>query len=168
MIVVSQGTVDNRDPAKLIAPALEALAGTEHLVIVTTGGRNTAELRERFPADNVIIEEFVDFGLLFEHARLFICNGGYGSILLALTNGVPVLSAGKLEGKTDINARVDYFGVGVDLRIEGPTTRQIARGVDRILGDDSYAARAARLRDELRSYEPLELIARELEAAPTI
>jgi len=83
VIVVSQGTVDNTDAEKLFVPALEALKGGSHLVVATTGGKNTDELRRRYPQANVVIEDFVDFGLLFDHADLFICNGGYGSILLA-------------------------------------------------------------------------------------
>ena len=164
MIVVSQGTVDNKDHNKLLAPALEALAGTEHLVVAATGGSGTAALRERFPADNVLVEDFVDFARVFASTRLFVCNGGYGSIMLALSNGVPILAAGKREGKNDINARIDYFGVGVDLRTERPSHRAIAKGVRRIVGNGRYAARAATLRDELRRYDPLDLIMRELVA----
>lgn len=165
VILVSQGTVDNKDHSKLLGPALEALAGTEHLVIAATGGSGTAALRERFPADNVVVESFVDFSRVFERARLFICNGGYGSIMLALSHGVPILAAGKREGKNDINARIDHFGVGVDLRTESPSRRAIARGVRTVLGDGSYAARAASLRDELRSYDPVELVTCELTSA---
>ncbi len=165
VIVVSQGTVDNKDHDKLLAPALEALAGTEHLVIAATGGSGTDTLRERFPADNLIIEDFVDFARVFERSALFICNGGYGSIMLALANGVPLVTAGKREGKSDVNARVDHFGVGIDLRTEHPKPKAIAKGVRRILGDDRYATRAAALRDELRNYHPLDLITRELGGA---
>lgn len=164
VIVVSQGTVDNKDPEKLLAPALGALSGTDHVVVALTGGCNTEQLRERFPAENVVIEDFVDFAALFERTRLLVCNGGYGSVMLALSNGVPVLSAGKREGKSDINARIDYFGVGIDLRTERPAAAKIAKGVARILDDPRYAERAARLRDELRSYEPIDLVASELAA----
>jgi hypothetical protein len=38
----------------------------------------------------------------------------------AISKGVPLLVAGVREGKNDINARVDYFGVGNDLRTERP------------------------------------------------
>ena len=133
-------------------------------MIATTGGRNTTALRERFAAENVLIEDFVGFDLLFDHARMFICNGGYGSILQALSKGVPVLSAGTREGKNDINARIDYFGVGVDLRTERPAAKKIGAGVERILRDRSVAANVARLRAEFEAYEPLELINRQLVA----
>ena len=164
IIVVSQGTVDNKDPEKLLAPTLEALSGTEHVVVAATGGCNTEQLRERYPADNVVVEDFVDFATLFGRTRLFVCNGGYGSVMLALSNGVPVLSAGKREGKNDINARIDYFGVGIDLRTERPAATRIAKGVGRILADSGYGERAARLRDELWSYEPIDLVVSELVA----
>jgi UDP:flavonoid glycosyltransferase YjiC (YdhE family) len=162
MVVVSQGTVDNRDPEKLFVPALEALKGGPRLVVATTGYKNTAALRQRFPEDNVIVEDFIDFDLLLEDADLFICNGGYGSVLHALVKGVPVLSAGKLEGKGDINARIDYCGLGLDLKTERPTPKQIATGVERVLGDKSYAKNVARVQEELASYRPFEIIERRL------
>jgi UDP:flavonoid glycosyltransferase YjiC (YdhE family) len=162
LVAVSQGTTDNRDPTKLFVPVLQALAGGEHLVVVATGGRHTADLRRRFPQDNVVIEDWVDFHELFRHADLFICNGGFGSVLLALANGVPLLSAGKLEGKADVNARLDYHGVGVDLRTERPTPEQIKRGSLRVLRDSRYAGRAAELQAELGRYRPLAIIEQKL------
>jgi UDP:flavonoid glycosyltransferase YjiC (YdhE family) len=158
VIVVSQGTVDNADAEKLFVPVLEALKGASHLVIATTGGRNTEELRKRFSEANVVIEDFVDFDLLFDHADLFICNGGYGSVLLALSHGVPILSAGTREGKNDINARIDYCGFGVDLKTERPTPERIAKGTARVLGDKRFAQNVERLRAEFRAYHPLDLI----------
>jgi len=158
LVVVSQGTVDNRDPEKLIVPVIEALAGTKHLVVATTGNRNTEALRRRFPQDNVVVEDFVDFDLLLEDADLFVCNGGYGSIMLSLVKGVPILSAGKLEGKNDINARLDYRGLGVDLNTERPTPRQIKDGVARVLGDPRIKGNVVRVQEELASYRPFEII----------
>lgn len=162
VVVVSQGTVDNKDFGKLIVPALEALSGSEHLVLVTTGGTDPAPLRRRFDAGNVVIEPFLDFDAVFEHARVFVCNGGFGSVLMALSKGVPVVSAGTREGKNDTNARIAHSGVGVDLRTERPRARRIAAAVARVAADPSYAARAAHLRDELAGYDPFELIDRYL------
>ena len=144
-ILVSQGTTDNRDPDKLFVPSLEALAGSQHLVIITTGGRHTEALRHRFSQDNVVIEDWVDFHALLPQIDLFICNGGYGSVLLALSYGVPLLCAGKLEGKADINARLDYRGLAVDLRTERPTKHQIGKAVVRVLGDSRYVERVREL-----------------------
>ena len=79
VVVVSQGTVDNRDPEKLVVPTLTALAGTDHLVVACTGGRSTAALQQAFPHNNVVIVDWADFDVLLPHCDVFITNGGYGS-----------------------------------------------------------------------------------------
>jgi MGT family glycosyltransferase len=160
VVVVAQGTIDNRDPDKLFIPALTALQGSRHLVVATTGGFHRDELRRRFPAENVVVEDFVDYGVLMPVTSLFISNGGYGSVLQALNHGVPLLLAGKLEAKNDINARLDYRGYGLDLRTERPTPQQIARGVERVLGDPAYRARVVELRAEIARYDPFAIIER--------
>ena len=94
VVVVTQGTVDNRDPEKLLVPALTALAGTGYLVVACTGHRNTSALRERFPHGNVFIEDWGDFGALLPHADVLATNGGYGSVMQAIMAGEPIVSAG--------------------------------------------------------------------------
>jgi UDP:flavonoid glycosyltransferase YjiC (YdhE family) len=159
VILISQGTVDNKEPGKLIVPALEALKDTGALLVVTTSFSRTEELRNAYPQDNIIIEDFVDFDFILDHTDLFICNGGYGSILLSLSKGVPVLVAGIREGKNDINAHVAYFGVGIDLRTENPKPGDIQRAAKQILSETRWRQTVARLRDELSGYHPNELIA---------
>ena len=111
------------------------------------------------------MEDFVDFARVFASTRLFICNGGYGSIMLALSNGVPILAAGKREGKNDINARIDYFRVGVDLRTERPS-----RPSDREGGPPDRwqrplrGPRRHRCATSCSAFDPLDLIMRELVA----
>jgi UDP:flavonoid glycosyltransferase YjiC (YdhE family) len=158
VVLISQGTIDNHEPSKLIVPALEGLLPSGALLIVGTGHKNTDELRRRFPQENVVIEDYVDFGAVLERADVFVCNGGHGSVLLSLSKGVPVVGAGVREGKNDINARVEHFGVGINLHTETPTASQVERAVERVLNDPSFGRRAQELRDELARYQPLEII----------
>jgi UDP:flavonoid glycosyltransferase YjiC (YdhE family) len=166
--VVSQGTTDNRDAEKLFAPSLTALAQSEHLVVVTTGGRHTDALRARFTHDNVVVEDWIDFHALLPRASAFLTNGGFGSVLLALSYGVPLLLAGKLEGKADINARVAWAGAGVDLRTERPTPARIVRGLARVVGDGDEArlirAGVARIRAELARFDACSIVEAKLAA----
>ena len=62
------------------------------------------------------------------------------------------------EGKNDINARIDYFGFGLDLKTERPTSEKIAKGVTQVLGDKRFAQNVERIRAEFETYRPLELI----------
>ncbi len=160
VVVVSQGTVDNHDHRKLIIPAIEAFGGGDRLLVVATGGVGTEELRSRYSYRNVLIEDFVDFDLLFPHTRLYVTNGGLGGVLLALSHGVPLLTAGTREGKGDINARLAYRGLAVDLRTETPTPRALARAAERVLNDQDMKARVAAVASALATYDSVGMIER--------
>ncbi len=156
--LISQGTVDNKDPGKLIIPALEALKDSEMLLLVATGNAKTAELRQAYPQQNIIIEDYIDFGTVLPSTDVFICNGGYGSVLLSLSKGVPLVTAGVMEGKNDINAHVDYFSAGINLRTERPKPAAIKKAVDKVLAEPHWRANVARLQAELGGYQPNDLI----------
>ena len=126
-----------------------------YVVVATTAGAQTAELRDRFASSNIIIEDFVDYDALFPHADVFVTNGGFGSVLAAMRHGVPVVAAGKTEGKNDIDARIGYNRLGIDLRSERPRPAHIRAAVRRVLADPQFAANVAALRAELESYDPM-------------
>ncbi|BCW65914.1 glycosyl transferase [Arthrobacter sp. NicSoilB4] len=154
-VVVTQGTVDNRDPEKLIIPAIEALKDTDSLIIVATGGANTDELRRRYPQPNVVVEDYVDFARVFPATDVFVTNGGFGGVLLSLSHGVPLVAAGINEGKSDVNARVEYAGVGVNLKTETPSTAAIRSAVDTVLGDPAWRARAQAMQGQFEAEDSL-------------
>jgi MGT family glycosyltransferase len=155
VVAVSQGTVDNADPAKLIVSTLEALKDGPYVVVATTAGTQTEQLRKRFAAPNVVIQDFINYDDLFPHTSVFVTNGGFGSVLAAMRHGVPVVAAGKREGKNDINARIGWNRLGVDLRSERPGPARIRAAVRRVLDHPVYAGNVAKLRAELDSFDPL-------------
>ncbi len=127
-------------------------------MVATTGGNQTAQLRERFVSPRVVIVDFIDYDALFPHVDVFVTNGGFGSVLAAMRHGVPVVGAGKTEGKNDIDARVGHNGLGIDLRTERPRPASIRAAVRRVLVDPTFAANVASLRAELDSYAPMSRI----------
>jgi UDP:flavonoid glycosyltransferase YjiC (YdhE family) len=164
VVAVSQGTVDNTDPGKLIEPTLQALAGEPVVVVATTGGARTGELRDRYGAPDVIVEDFIPYGDLFPHVDVFVSNGGWGSVTAALRHGVPVVGAGNREGKNDVNARIALNRLGADLRRERPRPARIRRAVRRVLDDPSVASNVQRIRSELDRHDALTTITEAVEA----
>jgi UDP:flavonoid glycosyltransferase YjiC (YdhE family) len=162
VVAVSQGTVDNTDPAKLIIPTIEALKDSGYVVVATTAGSQTAALRARYPQPNVVIADFINYDDLFPHVDVFVTSGGFGSNLAAFLHGLPVVGAGKREGKNDINARIGYNNLGIDLRSEHPKPAAIHKAVRRLLDDPTYARKVADLRAELQSYDPIGTIEKRL------
>ncbi|HET7896162.1 MAG TPA: glycosyltransferase, partial [Flavisolibacter sp.] len=137
VVVVTQGTVET-DVNKLLVPTLEALKNSDVLVIATTGGSGTEELRQRFPENNLIIEDFIPFADVMPHAQAYITNGGYGGVMLGIQHGLPLVVAGVHEGKNEINARIGYFGYGINLKTETPKPVQIRCAVEEILKNQTY------------------------------
>jgi UDP:flavonoid glycosyltransferase YjiC (YdhE family) len=156
VITVTQGTVE-KDVEKLLVPTLEAFKNTDTLVVCTTGGSKTAELKERYPYSNVIIEDFIPFDSIMPYARVYVTNGGYGGVMLGIENKLPMVVAGVHEGKNEICARVGYFKLGINLKTERPSAERIKKAVEKVLRNPTYRKNVQRLSKEFRQYHPGEL-----------
>ncbi|MBO0930248.1 glycosyltransferase [Fibrella aquatilis] len=157
VVLVTQGTVE-RDVEKLLVPTLEAFADDPNtLVIATTGGSQTEVLRHRFPHDNLIIEDFIPFNAVMPYASVYVTNGGYGGVMLALKHNLPVVAAGVHEGKNEIAARIGYCQVGVNLKTETPKPAQIRRAIQTLLTDTHYRQNVRKLSREFSQYDALKL-----------
>jgi UDP:flavonoid glycosyltransferase YjiC (YdhE family) len=161
VILVTQGTVE-KDIHKLLVPTIEAFKNSDCLVIVTTGGSGTEELRKNYSYDNIIIEDFIPFDDVMPYTDVYVSNGGYGGVLLGIRHGLPLVVAGVHEGKNEINARVGYFQLGINLKTEKPTVLQLRKSVEDIMADDTYAKNVARLKEEFSRYNPGEICARQV------
>jgi len=156
VITVTQGTVE-KDVEKLLVPTLEAFKNTDTLVVCTTGGSKTEELKERFPYSNIIIEDFIPFDSIMPYTRVYVTNGGYGGVMLGIENKLPMVVAGVHEGKNEICARVGYFKLGINLKTERPSAAQIKKAVEKVLRCQAYRKNVQRLSKEFRQYNPGEL-----------
>jgi len=159
VLLVTQGTVEN-NVEKLIIPTLEAFQNSDCLVVVTTGGSGTEELRKKYSGTNIIIEDFIPFDDIMPYADVYITNGGYGGVLLSIQNQLPMVVAGVHEGKNEINARVGYFQLGINLRTEKPSVLQLRKAVEEVLSNEVYSRNVKRLSDEFRQFDPNAILVR--------
>lgn len=67
----------------------------------------------------------------------------------ALEHGVPLVVAGMTEDKAEVTARVQWSGVGVNLRTNRPTPEAVGAAVRRVLADPGYAARSRALGEDI-------------------
>lgn len=158
VVLVTQGTVE-KDVNKLLVPTLNAFRKSNFLVVVTTGGSDTDKLRNEFPDSNFIIEDFIPFNDIMPYTDVYITNGGYGGVMLGIDHQLPMVVAGVHEGKNEINARIGYFKLGIDLKTENPRPQQIRSAVEMILVNDTYRRRVEELASEFKTYDPLRLTA---------
>lgn len=164
VVHVTQGTIANADVGQLIRPTIAALAATDALVVVTTGGRPVEALGFDLPA-NARVSPYLPYDRLLPLVDVLVTNGGYGGVQQALAHGIPVVVAGRTEDKVEVAARVAWSGAGIDLRTNTPTAAQIAAAVERVRGTASYRAHAERIGAAMRAadaWATLDLVLRSL------
>ncbi len=163
VVVVTQGTLDNEDMSRLVEPTITGLAGSEALVVATTGGPPVESVR--VDAANAVVTEFVPFDMMFPHTDVLVTNGGWGGVHFALTHGVPMVVVGSTEDKGEVAARVARSGAGIRLRRNSPGA--IRRAVRTVLDDPSYRHRATVLQSEMSGLDGARAISDAL-SKPTI
>lgn len=160
IVHVTQGTLANASFDTLIRPAVDGLADLDAHVVVSTGGAPVDALGT-MPA-NVRAAEFLPYDILLPRTDVLVTNGGFGTTLLALADGVPLVVAPGAEDKPEVAARVDFFEVGVNLRTGSPTPDAVATAVRRVLHDDGFSARARAMALAIARYDALGAIEEEL------
>lgn len=150
VVHVTQGTVANSDFSQLVLPAISALAASDVLVVVSTGGRSPESLGGGLPY-NVRVADYLPYDRLLPLVDVLVTNGGYGGVQQALTHGVPLVVAGQTEDKIEVTARVGWSGAGVNLRTRTATAAQIGAAVQRVLAEPSYRANAERIGAAMRA-----------------
>ncbi len=153
VILVTQGTVANNNLDNLIVPTVRALADEDVLVLVTTGGTPVANIKLDSLPNNVRVEQFIPYDFLLPHVDVMITNGGYGGVQMALSNGVPLIVAGATEEKAEIATRVDWNGVGINLKTGNPSEPEILEAVKKILQEPSYKNKTRQLQEIYQSYD---------------
>jgi UDP:flavonoid glycosyltransferase YjiC (YdhE family) len=79
---------------------------------------------------------------------VFVTNGGYGSVNQALSFGIPLVTAGLTEDKADVNVRVGWSGVGINLATNAPKPQALRDAVRTVLDKPDYRLRASRMAEE--------------------
>jgi UDP:flavonoid glycosyltransferase YjiC (YdhE family) len=79
---------------------------------------------------------------------VLVTNGGYGSVNQAMSFGIPLVTAGMTEDKADVNARVAWSGVGLNLATNEPTQEALRGAVRTVLDRPAYRMRASQMADE--------------------
>jgi len=163
VVHVTQGTIDNLDLGKLVVPTIAALADMDVLVVVSTGGRDIRGLGT-LPL-NARVAEYLPYDRLLPLTNVFVSNGGFGGVQQALSYGVPIVIAGDTEDKPEVAARVEWSGVGVNLRTGRPTPPAVATAVRAVLDDESYRSQARAQADAIAALDSLATIELELQVA---
>lgn len=129
------------------------LAGlrNEPLNLIVTVGRDQDPAQFGPQPPNVHVERYIPQSLLLPRCDLVLSHGGSGTMMAALTHGLPLVMVPISADQPDNADRCAELGVGRPVELEHLSPRAIRRAVRSVLGDPAYRRRAQTLRDEIRA-----------------
>ncbi len=141
--------VSGNSAGQWVFPALlEALRDEPYNVILTVGRRtDPAQFGPQPP--NVHIEQFIPQGLLLPHCDLVFDHGGFGTVVGALTAGLPQVIIPLIPDQPRNAACCAKLGAGRVLGSDERTPEAIRRVVGEVFADASYRTAAEQARDEM-------------------
>jgi UDP:flavonoid glycosyltransferase YjiC (YdhE family) len=132
-----------QDPTgRMLHAAVTGLADADVRVLATTNHRLPTKPLKVGPKQMLV--DWMSYAETMPQADLVICHAGHGTLVRALSCGVPVVAVPHVGDMAENAARLDWSGAGVRLpwRLLSPTTLRLA--VQRALRPaSSYSARAA-------------------------
>jgi UDP:flavonoid glycosyltransferase YjiC (YdhE family) len=163
IVFVSQGTLQmNID--ELIVPTMLALKDDENFIVVVAIGKTGSSIPAEISIPkNARVADFIPYDEILKYADVFVSNGGYGAVQHSLGNGVPLVVGGFGSDKADNALRVEWAGVGIDLKTHRPEPKTVYEAVTNILENTKYRERAKELQAEMQSYDSVEILIENIE-----
>lgn len=147
-VYVTLGTIFNLESGDLFARVLAGVRELPINVVVTVGNEvDPAELGPQ-PA-HVHIARYIPQASVLPHCRAVVSHGGSGSVLGALTHGLPSVLIALGADQPQNAARVATLGLGLALDPLAATPADLRRAVATVLGEPGYRQAAEALRDEV-------------------
>jgi MGT family glycosyltransferase len=131
----------------LLQRLVDALGQVDCHALVTTGPGLRSRPLARVPG-NVHVVESVPHVSVLPHVDLVITHGGHGTLIRALSSGVPVMVVPISRDQPDNAARVVHHQVGVSIS-KRSSSEKLAAAVRRALADDAIHANARAMAERL-------------------
>lgn len=150
VVHLTLGTTEaNRTPGlyRLLIDAIR----TEPVKLVVSMGRDFLPEEVGPPAENVVVERYVDHSELLPACDLVVSNGGYGTLMAALEHGLPSLVV-PIQADQPRNAR-RCVDLGFAEAVARPdwNVDSIRASLRKVLGNAGYRESAARIGENIRS-----------------
>lgn len=133
---------------------LAALADLPVRILLTLGEAGDPEHLEPLPS-NTHVERWWPQEQVMAQAAAMVTHGGFGTTLLGLSTGIPMVVIPLFALDQYATARsIQDTGAGIALE-EGPAAvSRVRRALEQILGDSAYRTAAGRLADEIAHLPP--------------
>ncbi len=150
LVLVAPSTSQDPDH-RLLHAALRGLADAPVRVLATYNRRLPS--RSVSVPDNATVVDWVSYARTLPHCDAIVCHAGHGTLVRALSFGVPVVACPVAGDMNENAARLASAGAGVRLPRRFISPRPLRQAVEQVLGEPSIRARARELADWVSSHD---------------
>lgn len=150
LVLVAPSTAHDSDN-QLVRTTLAALA-EEPVRVVATTNRVAPQRPIEVPA-NAVLVDWLSYSQLMPAASLVVSHGGHGTVVRALAAGTPLLVCPLIGDMSETAMRVAWAKVGLSLPWRLCKPAPLRWAARRLLGDRSFAERAAKLAAWARDHD---------------
>ncbi|MFE0171791.1 macrolide family glycosyltransferase [Streptomyces sp. NPDC059002] len=168
LVLVSLGTIHNGD-LSFYQRCVDAFADAACDVVMAVGSQVDADRLVGVPSHMEIRRHVPQLHVLRE-ADLFVTHAGMGSVMEALSFGVPMVTVPQMAEQRANADRVVELGAGVLLHRDEVSAKSLRAAADAVLGDPGFAQRAGVMRGHIErsggAVEAVDVIESLLDAEP--
>ncbi len=151
LVLVAPST--SQDPNhRLLHASLEGLAEAP-IRVLATYNRRLPSRPLRVPANTRVVD-WLSYARTLPDCDAIVCHAGHGTVVRALSLGVPVVACPVAGDMNENAARLAWAGAGVRLPRRFIAARPIRRAVERVVEDESIRARARAFAEWSASNDP--------------
>jgi MGT family glycosyltransferase len=160
LVLVSLGSTFQNQGA-LLRRIIEALGALPVRGLVTLGGQFDGEAFA--PPPNVVVTPSAPHAAVLPHARAVVCHGGHGTVMKALSYGLPVACVPLGRDQFDNARRAEASGAGIILE-KRSSTEALRTAIAALVSDGPHRTAASRMKDVIARDRESGAAVRELEA----
>ncbi len=135
--------------ASAIFAAILAALRDEPLNLIVTVGRDQDPAQFGPQPGHIHIERYIPQTLLFGRCDLVLTHGGSGTVMAALTHGLPMVIVPITADQPENAERCAALGVAQVIPLATLSAERLAEAVCTVLGQARYRQAAERVRDEM-------------------
>jgi MGT family glycosyltransferase len=142
LVLVAPSTSQDPDN-RLLHAALRGLADAPVRVLATYNRRLPS--RALPVGENTSVVDWVSYARTLPHCQAIVCHAGHGTLVRALSSGVPIVACPVAGDMNENAARLSWAGAGVRLPRRFISPRPLRRAVEQVLVEPSICLRAREL-----------------------
>ncbi|MFO0552932.1 MAG: glycosyltransferase [Polyangiaceae bacterium] len=160
LVLVSLGSTFQNQGA-LVRRIIEALGSLRVRGLVTLGGQFAGD--HFTPPSNVVVVPSAPHAAVLPRARAVVCHGGHGTVMKALSHGLPIACVPLGRDQLDNGRRAEACGAGLTLK-KGASTEELRAAISELVSDGPHRAAALRMKEVIARDLASGAAVRELEA----